>query len=73
VQEIPTNTAIKLHKSTILKPSKNIKYLGVTVDQQLLSTRHLKVLKDKVAKAIAGLSSISGITWGIPVTFTCSI
>lgn len=45
----------------------SIKYLGVLLDTHLTGEAHVRQMRKKAAKLIAGLSSIAGSTWGTPL------
>ncbi|EED17235.1 hypothetical protein TSTA_022890 [Talaromyces stipitatus ATCC 10500] len=54
-------------KGVEIKPVDSIKYLGFYLDTYLSGEVHVQEMREKVAKLVAGLSSITGLTWGTPL------
>ncbi|KUL81545.1 hypothetical protein ZTR_10067 [Talaromyces verruculosus] len=54
-------------KGIEVKPKDSIKYLGVLLDTHLTGEAHVRQMRKKAAKLVAGLSSIAGSTWGTPL------
>ncbi|EED11532.1 reverse transcriptase, putative [Talaromyces stipitatus ATCC 10500] len=52
-----------------INPWDSIEYLHVQLDAHLTGGAHVRQMRKKAAKLVAGLSSIAGSTWGTPLVY----